>query len=246
MSGITESRQRLLIAMLAIAALAILLTSLYERFANPSLLVQHFSQQSAPAPVDTAQGMTDIGRLMEAVAKKPDDRQALMQLVEGLMAHGQWPAAENFAQRLLELDAPDQENPRALFLMSIIQHNQGRHAQAAELIEKGLNRKNDPAARFNLAILYLHFLNKPAEGMAQLQQALAQPNLQPGLAQAIEDELHNAKTKYPNAVQDPAPAPLNNETQAPAAPAVSESVNPETQSNSGETQNNLQPMSNQE
>lgn len=188
-----------LLLLLALGLFGILATSLYQRFANPSLTVNGMAQ-TAPARQDS---MSDIGRLMRLVASNPHDRKVLQHLVELLMAHGHWGEAENFAQRALALDPADKPDPQTLYLLAIIHHNMGRHKEAAELLEKSLAQAENPSARYALGMLYLHFLNEPAAGIKQLEKALVIENLPPGMTTAIRDELGQARSKMPPLTETP-------------------------------------------
>lgn len=218
----TRTGSRFILAMLGAGFAAILLASLWQRFMHPSLVMHRFESSAGEERAAGAQFENSIGALMENVAKRPQDRKLLVRLVEALMANGQWAAAEYFAQRLLGMDTPDKENPQTLFLLGAINHNQGRHAQAAELFEKLLSRKEDPSVRYSLGILYLHFLKKPGEGIDQFKKALAAPELSSGLAGAIRDELAAAMKIHPEAEEKKAEAETATDTDASEAAGAGE------------------------
>ena len=193
MKGMPESRHAVTLALLGTGIAAMLFTSLWQRFLHPSLTVSHIPAHSAG--MERTPAMSAIGSLMEAVGRNPNDRKALTALAESLMASGKWEAAENFAQMLLAMDVPGEEDPRGLFLMAVINHNQGRHAQAAELFEKLLGREEDAAARYSVAIIYLHYLDKYDEGIAHLQKGLKTPGISKALADAMQEELARAQKR---------------------------------------------------
>lgn len=192
MSSLTKSRVVIILAALAFGGM--LAASLWQRFTHPSLVVHHFTR---PLAAEDGNFNDAIGALMEAAAKNSADTATLKALVEGLMGRGQWPAAEHFAQRLLALDQPGQEDPQTLFLLALINHNQGRHAQAAELLEKSLARRDDPSARYSLGILYVHFLDRPEDGVVQYQKALEDPAISPLLAQTVREEMARMRPQAP-------------------------------------------------
>lgn len=184
-----KTSSRIALIFIGCSLIAILLASLFQRFSHPSLTVNKFSAaQSAPAPT----GMEEIGQLMQVVAKNPGDSISTLRLVEALMAAGQWQGAENFAQKALAMDLPAGQAQRAMYLLAVIHHNQGNHSQAAELLEKLLEKAELPSARYSLGILYLHFLNKPEAGREQLRKGLQIKGISPGLEAAMREELEKA------------------------------------------------------
>lgn len=187
-------RARWLIIFMALCLIAILGASIAQRFKNPHLTINKFAgaQREEAVSVAPPESMGAIGQLMREAAEHPGDKTILLRLVESLMAIGQWQSAENFIQKVLDLD-PENPDARALYLLALARHNQGQHAQAAEILEKLLEKTENPSARYSLAILCIHYLHKPAEGIEQLRQGLAAPDVAPALRAAMEDELQKAK-----------------------------------------------------
>lgn len=199
-----EGSQRVVLLFMFGALLLILAASLWQRFLHPSLVINKIVPDRGEAVRDDSPQAHVIGQLMEAVGRDPKDKKVLTQLVESLMASGNWSAAEKFAQRLLGLDATDQEEPRSLFLMAVINHNQGRHQQAAELFEKLLARSEDPHARYSLGLIYLHFLNNREEGIKQMRKGLESIDAPEPLVRAIKTELEKAEAQNSPADADAA------------------------------------------
>lgn len=185
------TNKRCLIIFLGIGLFAMLAVSLYERFTQPGLTVSRVTRQSAMAGQDNSR----IGQLMEEVARDPGNRELILALVEQLMAIGQWQGAENFAQKALALSPANMPDPQALYLLAIIHHNQGKHREAAELLEKLLTKTENPSARYSLGLLYLHFLHEPEAGIAHLEKGLINPALEPALASAMREELAKARNQ---------------------------------------------------
>lgn len=184
-----------LILLLGAAFLSIIAVSLTCRILHPSL-VAHIStpeniQRTNAMP---ASEMDVIGSLMREVARAPDNPQTLMALVENLLAAGQWDAAENFAQRAIALN-PASPDPKLLYLLALAHHNKGEHSQAAEILENLLSQSENPSARYSLAILYLHYLNKPEAGREELRKGLQIKPLSPALSRAMQEELDKAAEK---------------------------------------------------
>lgn len=221
MTSINNTRPvaRVFICAMALCFLVMLGTSLFQRFSNPSLTVHIIS--GAPASAQNQQAVPDnmeiIGQLMREVAANPADREKTINLVEALMAAGQWQVAENFAQKALALGNAGGEDTRPLYLLAIIHHNKGEHAQAAELLEKTLEKGENPSARYSLGILYLHFLKQPEKGIEQLQRGLDLPDLSPSLQGAMREELDKAQSALGISTNADIPASNGAIDEAPAS-----------------------------
>ena len=183
---------RFFIILMAGCLLTMLGSSLVQRFLHPSLTIHILDRQPGHVQQENAvpQNMELIGKLMQEVAANPQDGNKTISLVEALMQAGQWQVAENFAQKALGLAGSNDSRP--LYLLAIIHHNKGEHAQAAELLEKTLEKGENASARYSLGILYLHFLNKPEQGIAELRKGLAISGLPESLRNAIQEELDKA------------------------------------------------------
>ena len=180
-------RARLLVAALGLSLAVILVASLVGRFTSAGLTVRHPTPQAAgPA---TAEGTDEVGRLMQEVARDPGNKAVLVQIAERLMTMGSWDGAESFATRALALDPQDS---RTRYLLGVIRHNQGRHADAAKLLEEALQTGESAPMRYSLGVLYLHYLNDPARGVEHLSRALHDPDADESLRQSIREELEKA------------------------------------------------------
>lgn len=181
-------RARVLVIALGLGLAAMLVASLAERFTSPGLTVRHFAAQTGTGqtPPDSPD---EVGRLMQEVARDPGNKAALVQIAERLMAMGSWDGAESFATRALALDPQD---ARTRYLLGVIRHNQGKHAEAAKLLEEALRTQESAPMRYSLGVLYLHYLNEPARGVEQLSMALHDPDADESLRQSIRAELEKA------------------------------------------------------
>lgn len=207
-----NNRGRFLIIVMGAALCLMLAVSLYKRFTQPGLTVNRFdaqAEQQQPARMDD---MEIVGKLMQQVAKNPGDKEAVLSLVESLMAMGQWQSAENFAHKALSLESADNPDPRPLYLLALIHHNQGQHAQAAELLEKLLEKSETAPARYSLGILYLHYLNNPKAGIGHLRKGLADEKASAGLKTAMREELEKAVGFEENAAKNPVEGENNQES----------------------------------
>lgn len=208
---------------LAIFLGVMLLASIWWRFYEPSLTVHIVPQQrEGGMPAVSDNGMNAVGSLMEHVAKNPHDVSAMLQLTENLMAMGQWDGAENFAQKAMSEPG---DNARAMYLLAVIHHNKGQHAEAAELLEKLLKNGENPSARYSLGILYIYFLKNPELGREHLEQGLRDADTPEALTQAMREELDKLQAKAQGAdgsAQTPANENAVTNPDAPTTPVMPE------------------------
>ncbi len=187
---------RILIVFLSLALVTMLCLALAERFLHPDLTVQR-EQQLAPMPSVEDKKSMEIGALMRQAAAEPQNIDVLIRLVEQLTAAQSWDAAATFAQRAVAMDAT---NPKPLYLLGIILHNQGRHKEAAEALEHVLSLKDEASVRYSLGVLYLYFLNDRARGLEHLQAGIEDTEAGRDIKLAIRAELDkNAEELRPEA-----------------------------------------------
>lgn len=182
----TENRlsftARAIILLLGLSLLVMLGVTIKERVSNPHLVTERH-----PAPQSgMGQEQNLVATLMQKVAAEPTNKDALMHLAEHLMATQEWDAAAAFAQRAVALDVND---PKPLYMLGVILHNQGKPQEAAETLEKVVVLQDGTAVRYSLGVLYTYFLQQKDKGRAHWQAALADPKISPEMRQAIEEEL---------------------------------------------------------
>lgn len=181
---------RLIMLALLAGLLALLGTAVWQRIRQPELV-----QQVAHTPAQHSQEeVSAVGRLMEQVSRDPTDMGSLLSLVNALVKMENWEAAENFARRAIELDARD---PRPLHLLGVIQHNTGRHADAAQTLEAVIALKDDASVRYSLGVLYIYYLNDKERGLAQLRAGLGLPDVSDSLKKHLQSELNKAEQTPP-------------------------------------------------
>lgn len=183
----TPSLPHRLIMLVLLAGLLLMLgTTVWQRIQQPELV-----QQVAHTPAQHSQEeVSAVGRLMEQVSRNPTDMDSLLALVNTLVKMENWDVAENFARRAIELDAKD---PRPLHLLGVIQHNTGRHADAAQTLEAVIALRDDPSVRYSLGVLYIYYLNDKERGLAQLRAGLSLPDVSDSLKKHLQSELNKAE-----------------------------------------------------
>ena len=197
---------RILIILLAAAFCIMLFASLKARFQNPHLTVAARPQQGMAAG-EAGEDSQTVGKLMRQVAENPQDLGALIHLIEHLVTAQNWDAAETFAQRAVTMDVG---NSKPLYLLGVIQHNQGRHKEAAEALERVVKIKDEASVRYSLGVLYIYFLEDTKHGAEHLRAGLNDPTASEELKAAIKQELEK------NPVPEAAPAPAKTDAKADA------------------------------
>ena len=205
--------QRILVLCLAFAFMGMTAASLRQRILQPELVVpsqipQGSAQGNAGEDEARKSAMQGIGELMQKLKHDPNDVSAMIQLAERFVQEKNWAPAENFARRAV-VAAPG--NPQPLYLLGVILHNQGNHAEAATCLERVVSLHDEPSVRYSLGVLYARYLQDPARGGQHLRAALAQPGLPDGLAETIRAEL--------DALASQAAPSKETDTAAPSAPA---------------------------
>lgn len=157
-----------------------------ERLLHPQLTVRT-QEQPAGQPMGGGDMATEVGQLMRQVADEPHNLALCLSLVERLTAAQNWEAAEVFAQRALAMEV---DHPKALYLLGVIQHNLGRHAEAAATLERVVERQDGAAVRYGLGVLYRYFLQDTARAQTHWRAGLQDAQAETALRQAIQTELN--------------------------------------------------------
>lgn len=187
MTPVSGGRRWVLLCV-SLGLLAMLAVSFVYRLQNPSLVVEAPRRGGMMGQQDG--GMDpEIGKLMEHLRDNPNDVASLAHLTEHLINQQNWDAAEAFAQRAV-VAAPS--DPQPVYLLGVVQHNKGRHAEAAASLERVLSMKDDASVRYSLGVLYLYYLNEPAKGVAHLTAGLHDEKASEALKASIRRELEKA------------------------------------------------------
>ncbi|MBQ9407455.1 MAG: hypothetical protein IJU37_12055 [Desulfovibrio sp.] len=182
-----------LILLLAFCLLLMLGLALKERLFHPEALVV-----TGPTPMQepaSAAKPDKLGALMRQVAMEPQNMDVLLELVEQLASVQSWEAAETFAQRAVAQDAG---NVKAQYLLGVILHNQGRHREAADALERVLTLRDEASARYSLGVLFTYFLNDAPRGRMHWEAGLQDNDASEELKQAIRAELDKLAAKKPS------------------------------------------------
>lgn len=196
-----DHNRKLFLVIMGISLLTMLIGSFVYRLQNPGLVVAGRPQVSTAAqgPSD----MNNVGTMMQRLQTEPNDIEALLFLGEHFLGMESWDQAGHFLKRAVEA-APQEQRP--LYLLGISQYHDQNYQGAAASFEKLLTLHDDPAARYNLGLLYLHYLNNRPQAEVHLNAVIQNPD-------AVEELRVMAKDAL----------------AAPSEPSTSPSAQPETQ-----------------
>lgn len=109
----------------------------------------------------------------------------------------------------------DVGNSKPLYLLGVIQHNQGRHKEAAEALERVVKIKDEASVRYSLGVLYIYFLEDTKRGAEHLRAGLNDPTASEELKAAIQQELewgnrcrNKPRPRPPKRMPRPMPRPM--------------------------------------
>jgi len=179
--------QRIVLLFLAFAFAGMAFVSLWQRVMQPDLVVpSNIRPMNAGRDAASADNTNEISQLMQRIQQDPGDVAAMLHLAEHFVEDKNWAAAENFLRKAV-VAAPG--NPQPLYLLGVVLHNRGNHAEAAACLERVVSLRDEPSVRYSLGVLYVHYLQDPARGSLHLRAALAQPGLADDLLKLIRAEL---------------------------------------------------------
>ncbi len=171
-------------------------SALYYRFNHGALMEERTRPQATrdmpePAAAPTGMGFAlsdqqtdDMGKLMAQLQEEPKDPALLMQIGGLFMEAKEWGRAGVFLSRAV-VAAPSDPKPR--YMLGITLFRSGKAQDSAKVFEDLLQLKDEPAARFNLAIIYKYSLNRLDDAKKLLDQVAASAD--PDLAAQAKVEL---------------------------------------------------------
>ena len=177
---------KLVIAVMALAFVSMLGVSLWQRLVKPDLVVSARTGGMPESRAAEAANMDEIGQLMTKIQQDPGDVDSILHLAEHFVSDQNWPAAENFLRRAV-VAAPARH--QALYLLGVVLHNQGKHAEAAACLEQVVGLRDEASVRYSLGVLYAHYLQNPADALVHLRAALLMPGLSADLEKMIREEV---------------------------------------------------------
>ena len=137
-------------------------------------------------PELSEQQMDELAVLMGKLQSSPHDVDILMEIGGIFLAAKDWERAEAFLNRAV-MSRPADTGPR--YLLGIVLHQQGKIQEAAAAFEALLVLEEDPAAQYNLAVIYKYHLDKADEAQALFEQIVASPDADADTVERARKEL---------------------------------------------------------
>lgn len=188
-----DGGRKLVLLAVCVGLAAMLGASFLYRLSNPSL-VQQGRGPAAQEEGEHSGEMEIVSALMQKVQQNPNDAGALFALGQHFLDHSDWARAEGFLARAVVASPAD---PQPLYMLGIAQYQQQSFEKAAETFERLIEIDPQPAARYNLGILYRHYLKAEAKGNAHLkaiiEDAKAPEDLKAQARQELESAVHGDK-----------------------------------------------------
>jgi cytochrome c-type biogenesis protein CcmH/NrfG len=182
-----DGGRKLVLLSVCVGLAAMLGASFLYRLANPSLVQP--GRAPAAQQEEHAGEMEIVGALMQKVQQNPNDAAALFALGQHFLDHSDWARAEGFLARAVVAAPAD---PQPLYMLGIAQYQQEAFDKAAETFERLIELDPQPAARYNLGILYRHYLKAEAKGNAHLKAIVDDPKAPEDLKAQARQELESA------------------------------------------------------
>lgn len=185
-----DANRKLFLAIVGVALLVMLGGSFLYRLSNPGLVVE--GRQQAPQATSGPTENDGVGMMMQRLQQNPADLEALLFLGEHFLGHDDWERAEAFLQRAV-VAAPSE--PRPLYLLGISQYHRKEYAKAAESFERMLTLNDEPAARYNLGLLYRHYLGDASKAIVHLKAVVDAKDAPEELKKLAAEELATTEKK---------------------------------------------------
>ena len=188
-NGLTppDGGRKIILGCAALGLILMLGASLVYRTENPSLTKHRRTSQQAPMQEAQSDAQKNqLAQLMEQMQADPNNPDILLALSRLFMEQEDWGRAETFLKRAA-VTAPG--NPEVLYGLGISQFNHNHPEEAAETFEMLIKVKDDPAARFNLGVIYSHYLNEGEKGRVHYQAILDNPDAGDAIKARAQQEL---------------------------------------------------------
>ncbi len=181
--GPKHSTSKLLLALLGAALLVMFITSFSYRIKHPSLVQPGKQSRAQEQNTASAEELTALMRMMQ---ENPNDPEVLKNLAQRFMDSEDWTRAQTFLNKLIVANPSDTDG---LYMLGISQYQAGQNQEAVATFEQLILLVDDPMARFNLAVLYGHFLGQREKATPHLKAILTSETATEDLKKRALEEL---------------------------------------------------------
>lgn len=190
---------QLTIALVVIGLAAMFFGSFSYRLSNPSLVKRignqqpknsDFGNQGGMGTGMTQEMMGHIGELMGKLAEDPNNFEVRRELAEHFMDVSDWSSAIVHLKRALEINPND---VAANYFMGVSQYNLGNFPESATAFEHLLTVEQDPAAMYNLSVIYAQHLNRLDEAKELLRKVSEMDTASPEMKKNVKEILESLK-----------------------------------------------------
>ncbi len=182
--------KKLVLALVAASICAMFAASFAYRTMHPSLTEPGRSQAAMSAPSvssdDVDHDAEQLSQMMGMLQAEPNNPEVLKQITEHFIRKDDFDRANFFAQKALVVAPSD---PHVLYMNGIILFNLKRPEDAAGMFEALISLEDDPSARYNLGVIYKHFLKQPDKAAPHFQAILDNPKADAALRERATKEL---------------------------------------------------------
>ena len=180
--------KKLVLGLIGLSLCAILVASFAYRTSHPNLTEPGRQQaaQAMSAGGGAESGTDELTHLMALMKEDPNNVGVLKQLTDFFIRQQDWNRAGFFVQKA-QVVAPS--DPQVLYMHGIILFNEQKPAEAVEVFESLIALEDDASARYNLGIIYKHFLKQPDKAKPHFEALLANPKADAELKQRAQTEL---------------------------------------------------------
>jgi len=154
--------------------------------ANPASGTVAASPNADSGPALSEQQVDELVALMSKIQTSPDDADALMEIGNTFLAVNDWERAVIFLNRAV-MSRPSDIRPR--YMLGIALYQQGKIQEAAATFEELLALEKDPAAQYNLAVIYKYHMDKSDEAAVLFEQIAASPDADTDTVNRAKKEL---------------------------------------------------------
>ena len=187
--------QKLVLAALLAALLAMFVGSFIYRMQGPGLVVEIKPERGGMGGMGGQAGpmgmmgvdVEHLRELMRLMEQNPNDPKVLLELGNTFMMMQAWDKALEFLDQAVKLAPDDLQVHRALGMARFERKEYDQARKSFELVLK--KEPNDVLAHYNMGVLLKHYMKKPAEGDQHFRRVVQLGSPDPEILKSAEEEL---------------------------------------------------------